>query len=74
MADDADLADERSARELAAGIENARRAIPIHERPVLGCIDCRDITQNAAKDACPDYRDCLVDWEKEQRIRRITKG
>lgn len=72
--DDADIADERSARELAAGIENARRTIPLHEQPALGCLDCRDITQNAAKASCQDYRDCLADWEKEQRLRRIVKG
>lgn len=72
MADDADITDEREAKELAARIEIARRVIPIHERPILGCIDCRDMTQNRAKETCTDYADCLADWEKEQRMQRIN--
>lgn len=72
MADDADITDEREAKELAARIEQARRVIPIHERPILGCIDCQDMTQNHAKEHCRDYSDCLADWERVQRMTRIN--
>lgn len=69
--DDADIASERDEKLLAAQIENARRVIPIHEQPALGCIDCRDMTQNKAKEICEDYKNCLADWDKEQRILKL---
>lgn len=71
MADDADRAGEREEIELAAHIENARRVIPIHERPILDCVDCSDMTQTRAKTHCGDYAACLSDWEKSRRLLTI---
>jgi len=69
--DPSDVATELEERERAAHIERARRTIPVHEQPLLGCWDCSGIEQTAAKKHCEHYAACLADWDKEKRMQRI---
>lgn len=67
-----DQATEREEHDREALIAHARKVIPIHERPALGCLDCSDMTQNRAKEVCKDYAACLDDWNKAQRMYQIN--
>lgn len=69
MADELDKASERESEEREYRIAEARRVIPIH--PVLDCLDCKGIDQDTAKLFCEDYGNCLADWERIERAKKI---
>lgn len=74
MSDDADNSDERIELERLANIEKARKVIPLHERPVLGCEPCSGMTQSEALHRCGYFATCLADWERDKQVSDKQKG
>jgi hypothetical protein len=72
--DDADITTDRDEKQLPLLIAAARRVIPLHERPVLGCEPCSGISQDQARRICKDFASCLSDWEREQKIINKQNG
>jgi hypothetical protein len=69
MADDADMAGERSDVELARLIASSRAQVP--PEPDLGCKGCMGITHKVAKETCIDFSGCLKDWQRLERLKKI---
>lgn len=40
--------------------------------PDLGCHDCSQLTHEQAKATCRDFKSCLADWQKIERMKQIT--
>lgn len=40
--------------------------------PNLGCHDCSKLTHEQAKANCQDFKSCLSDWQKVERMKKIT--
>lgn len=70
MADEFDRASERENEEREYRIAEARRVIAII--PDLGCADCKGITHEIAKAKCCDFRVCLSDWQRAERMKTIV--
>lgn len=69
--DEADVSSERELFEREIQIKASVAATP--PAPNLGCMECNEITQEHAKAHCRDFKTCLSDWQKIERL-QIIKG
>lgn len=67
--DEFDRASEIEAAERELRIAAARNRPKIV--PDLGCRDCKNIAYVVAKESCEDFKNCLADWQKIERISQI---
>jgi hypothetical protein len=68
--DDVDKASEGEIFELSLRLKAA--ANKIVTAPDLGCEDCSGISQIKAKTSCQHFTTCISDWQKLERMNKIT--